>query len=292
MNIIKFVDILKENGVKFNILGRKGKILVGEIGFVSPGGRNFREILYFNDEDSIVDNFRRMAKEFDPDDDAARLISLRGGNRISNSIRDIIDDSDNIKEKLLDIAQKVIAANEEEKATNKEYVFTKYQEWNNYKEEKEFPDLKSAVQEFICTVKNECGGCFPVNPCFTEKKLPFLIVTGDQGRCFYSIKKIRREREKAKYSYISLLCYELYKLDWKREYKITHEREMKELKKYYKEYSDEYSKYIDYIKDNGYNDNLYAPLDIFLHTKYLDIKYIENLLSDEDLIEEYKADIR
>ena len=120
MNIIKFVDILKENGVKFNILGRKGKILVGEIGFVSPGGRNFREILYFNDEDSIVDNFRRMAKEFDPDDDAARLISLRGGNRISNSIRDIIDDSDNIKEKLLDIAQQVIDANEEEKATNKE----------------------------------------------------------------------------------------------------------------------------------------------------------------------------
>lgn len=91
---------------------------------------------------------------------------------------------------------------------------------------------------------------------------------------------------------ISKLCYELYKVDWKRSH-ITHDIEMDNIKDYYEglvDSDDEYT-YEDYVFEFGYDGMLYACYDEFLNAEYLDKEYIRYLLDNEKLIEMYLTDI-
>lgn len=91
---------------------------------------------------------------------------------------------------------------------------------------------------------------------------------------------------------ISKLCYELYKVDWKRSH-ITHDIEMDNIKDYYEglvDSDDEYT-YEDYVFEFGYDGMLYACYDEFLNAEYLDKEYIRYLLDNEKLIKMYLADI-
>lgn len=93
---------------------------------------------------------------------------------------------------------------------------------------------------------------------------------------------------------ISKLCYELYKIDWKRYHMITEEREMDCWKDYF-EYVEnmnfeEYT-YNDYLKEFGYNGEMYAYYDEFCNTEYYDREYMCSLLSNSKLIEMYYKDM-
>lgn len=91
---------------------------------------------------------------------------------------------------------------------------------------------------------------------------------------------------------ISKLCYELYKVDWKRSH-ITHDIEMDNIKDYYEglvDSDDEYT-YEDYVFEFGYDGMLYACYDEFLNAEYLDKEYIRYLLDNEKLIKMYLTDI-
>lgn len=101
---------------------------------------------------------------------------------------------------------------------------------------------------------------------------------------------------------ISKLCYELYKVDWKRNHMITADREMDSIKNYYEAVEDmsvpyftadgvEYS-YKDYLEEFGYDGELYVCYEEFLETEYLEDDYICGLLDNEKLIVMYYKDIK
>lgn len=90
---------------------------------------------------------------------------------------------------------------------------------------------------------------------------------------------------------IRKLCYELYKLDWKRSHMITREIEMDSLKDYYENLVDENYTYEDYIEEFGYDGELYACYEEFLEVEYLERGYIHSLLDNVDLEKEYELDV-
>ncbi len=104
---------------------------------------------------------------------------------------------------------------------------------------------------------------------------------------------------------ITKLCYELYKIDWKRSHGITHEIEMDNLRGYYNyviEFGNDYTyydfsdtkdyTYNDYLLEFGYNGELYSCYEEFCECEYLDFSYMVWLLDNEQLIEVYIDDKR
>lgn len=128
MTIDRFTEILEENDMSFGVTERNGDVLIGEIEFYSRLGEEVVETLYFNQE-TIADDFNRLAMEFDPDEHAAMWI--KGREEISASIRDLIDDADWIKGKLEHVAESVMLAEKLEEKEKKEMEEKKITE-NNF----------------------------------------------------------------------------------------------------------------------------------------------------------------
>lgn len=84
---------------------------------------------------------------------------------------------------------------------------------------------------------------------------------------------------------IRKLCYELYKIDWKKSHMITPEMEKDLVRNYYEEvvfspdFDGDYS-LEDYVFDYGYEGQLYACYDEFLGAEYLDKDYVLTLLPE------------
>ena len=96
---------------------------------------------------------------------------------------------------------------------------------------------------------------------------------------------------------ISRLCYELYKVDWKRNHMITADREMDSIKNYYEALADagldeESYAYHYYLAEFGYDGELYVCYEEFIETDYLEDDYICGLLDNEELIARYYKDIK
>lgn len=94
---------------------------------------------------------------------------------------------------------------------------------------------------------------------------------------------------------ISKLCYELYKVDWKRNHMITADREMDNMKDYYEglvDVSIDQYTYNDYLEEFGYDGELYVCYEEFFENEYLEDDYICGLLDNEKLIAMYYEDLR
>lgn len=93
---------------------------------------------------------------------------------------------------------------------------------------------------------------------------------------------------------IRKLSYELYKIDWKKNHNITYEKEMNNIKDYYKGLVDEDSEYTyeDYLDEFGYNGEIYACFDEFMDMEYEDEEYMQTLLNDKELFKKYLEDVR
>lgn len=89
---------------------------------------------------------------------------------------------------------------------------------------------------------------------------------------------------------IKQLCYELYKIDWKRQHQIN---EAYYIKDYYKGLIDVPSTYTyeDYLNEFGYDGECYASYEEFLAAEYFNVDYITHLLDDTELIHLYLVDI-
>lgn len=89
------------------------------------------------------------------------------------------------------------------------------------------------------------------------------------------------------------LAYELYKIDWKDQHKITPEIEMYCLEDYYEGLVDNHTNYTyeDYLMNFGYYGELYVCFDEFLDNEYQDKEYMEELFDDKTLYKEYLDDI-
>lgn len=91
---------------------------------------------------------------------------------------------------------------------------------------------------------------------------------------------------------IRKLCYELYKIDWKRRH-ITADIEMDNIKDYYEgliDYDTDYT-YEDYVSEFGYNGYLYVCYEEFCEYEYPSKDYICGLLDNGKLIQMYLEDI-
>jgi len=94
------------------------------------------------------------------------------------------------------------------------------------------------------------------------------------------------------------LCYDLYKVDWKRT-RITPEREMKNIKKYYNflmndaEFDEDINEYTydNFVYEYGYDGELYVYYNEFLQAEYMDREYIKYLLNDDTLYQKYLKDL-
>lgn len=93
---------------------------------------------------------------------------------------------------------------------------------------------------------------------------------------------------------IKRMCYELYKVDWKRSHRITADREMEAIQDYFVGLIGAYTEYPYelYLNEFGYNGELYVCFEEFCEAEYLDEDYIVNLLGYDDLIALYKEDIK
>ena len=92
---------------------------------------------------------------------------------------------------------------------------------------------------------------------------------------------------------IKRLCYELYKVDWKRSHMITAEREMDTIKDYFEGLvsSEAEYPYAAYLCEFGYDGEFYACFQEFCDTEYLNADYMHSLLEDPKLITLYNEDI-
>lgn len=95
-------------------------------------------------------------------------------------------------------------------------------------------------------------------------------------------------------SMIQKLCYDLYKVYWKRSHGITAEIEMDTIKDYYEGLVDDEESYTydDYLEEFGYNGEVYVCFAEFMDAEYLDKEFICTLLDNNHLIAMYLDDIQ
>lgn len=82
-------------------------------------------------------------------------------------------------------------------------------------------------------------------------------------------------------SALQAMSYELYKIDWEREY-ITTERKLAEYRLYtLTELEDNCNEsFEDWLFDNGYGGEIYACFDEFIDCEYQDYGYMKYLLGN------------
>lgn len=94
--------------------------------------------------------------------------------------------------------------------------------------------------------------------------------------------------------HIAHLCYELYKLAWEQDHKITRTKKKAALLDYYKNFADNDFGYTfeDYLDEFGYDGEIYVCYDEFLDNEYLDDEYMHTLLKGQTkLIKLYDKDV-
>lgn len=94
---------------------------------------------------------------------------------------------------------------------------------------------------------------------------------------------------------IKEFCYELYKLNWKKDHNITLEMVSDAIKKYQTlilagEFCSDYT-FEEYLEEYGFAGEIYVCFDEFLDNEYLEEEYICNLLGSKNLIDLYLKDI-
>ena len=107
MNLAKrIVEVLEKNSINILSTEKQGKEYCTELEFYSNAGEDF-VFCVFHDRTmkSFADMFEVYAIDFDPDEHAEMWIEAR--NRVSgvpSSIRSLIDDADDIKDTLENVA--------------------------------------------------------------------------------------------------------------------------------------------------------------------------------------------
>ncbi len=111
----RYLEILEENDIEISITEYPEGDRLAEIQFYSDAGEDFSEAFYFTPE-TFAEDFSVMADEFDPDEHAEMWVDLRGKRGVPDSIRTLIDDADWIKEKLMDVADELMNAVEDQES--------------------------------------------------------------------------------------------------------------------------------------------------------------------------------
>lgn len=101
----KIIDILENNDITiFDRNGQNGEYY-RELEFYSDAGEDVIETVWYDGTpDGFISAFSKNADYFDADEHAETWIDQRGRNGVPDSIRELLDDADGIKNKLLSVA--------------------------------------------------------------------------------------------------------------------------------------------------------------------------------------------
>lgn len=80
-----------------------------ELEWYSPSGEDFIIAFEAKDDAEFGYNFKKSAQDFDPDEHAEEWMPQRGQNGVPDSIREIIDDADAIKDFLEEMSCRIDA---------------------------------------------------------------------------------------------------------------------------------------------------------------------------------------
>ena len=104
----KTIAILEENDITVSERYEQDGEYYREIEFYSPEGEDVCEtVCYDGTDDGFIEAFRQLADNFDADEHAGMWINNRNVKGVPDSVRALIDDAENIKDTLLEVAEKL-----------------------------------------------------------------------------------------------------------------------------------------------------------------------------------------
>lgn len=104
----KTISILEENDITVSERYEQDGEYYREIEFYSPEGEDVCETIWYDGtDDGFIEAFRQLADNFDADEHAEMWINNRDVSGVPDSVRALIDDAENIKDILLDVAEKL-----------------------------------------------------------------------------------------------------------------------------------------------------------------------------------------
>lgn len=127
------MNIFEENDITVHDREQQNGEFYREIEFYSNAGEDVIEIVWYDGTDEgFIKAFRQLADDFDVNDHAAMYIGDRGNHGIPDSVRELIDDAEEIKETLLTVADELETDvdDEENSSTMSRQQFIDYIEEN------------------------------------------------------------------------------------------------------------------------------------------------------------------
>lgn len=104
----KIIKIMEDEGWKIYDITKQDDEYYVEIENYSPEGEDIVETVWFDGTNKgFIEGVRKSAESFDADEHAELWIDSRGKNGVPNTIRELLDDADAIKDMLIDIADKL-----------------------------------------------------------------------------------------------------------------------------------------------------------------------------------------
>lgn len=102
----KVVEVLEQFDFSVCSNNQQGDEMVAELEWYSNAGEDFIVTVFHNGtKKSFVDAFAECAEDFDPDEHAEMWIEHRGEGGCPSSIRELIEDADDIKKHLEETAE-------------------------------------------------------------------------------------------------------------------------------------------------------------------------------------------
>ncbi len=146
------MNIFEENDITVHDREQQNGEFYREIEFYSNAGEDVIEIVWYDGtEEGFIKAFRQLADDFDVNDHAAMYIGDRGNHGIPDSVRELIDDAEEIKETLL------IVADELETVGRKKHTFNVSITVSNDEEEEviDFEIDAYSLEDAIDSIRND-----------------------------------------------------------------------------------------------------------------------------------------
>ena len=101
----KIIDLLDRNDMTITEFDSNNY----DVSFYSEAGEDFCFSVSGDNDNAFIDSFCQYADSFDPDEHASMWIDCRGKNGVPESVRELIDDAEGIKNTLEKAALSLVA---------------------------------------------------------------------------------------------------------------------------------------------------------------------------------------
>ena len=146
------MNIFEENDITVHDREQQNGEFYREIEFYSNAGEDVIETVWYDGTDEgFIKAFRQLADDFDADEHAEMWIDGRGKRGVPDSVRELINDAEEIKETLLTVADEL------ETVGRKKYTFNVSITVNNNEEEEtiDFEVEAYSLEDAIGSIRND-----------------------------------------------------------------------------------------------------------------------------------------